>query len=157
MNAYLAFHFFTFSVYGFRTHSLAMILNGIFGLLFLRIYFEASKWLDSGGKTKLQYIFVLLPFTMAFMPNPSTGMSLMFISSSFFLLQSLLEIIQKKDAGSIEPTYILCFIASATFWTIFSACISEWPLFVANIFGIAVMLFTLYLQKKYKKPRKKCG
>ncbi len=152
LNVYLAFHFFTFSVYGFRIHSLAMILNGVFGLLFLRIYFEAGKWPDSDGRTKLQYVFVMLPLAMVFIPNPSVGMGFLYIPSSLFLLQSPLEILEKKDAGSVEPKYILCFIASATFWMVFSACISEWALFTANVFGIGVMLFTLALWKKYPKP-----
>jgi uncharacterized protein with PQ loop repeat len=152
MSVYFAYHFFTFSVYGFRVHSLAIILNGMFGLLYLKIYRDAEKWGDSDGRTKAEYVFAFLPVLMAIVPTPSVMMALMFVSSSAFLIQCPLEILFKKDAGSVEPKMIFCFIASACFWTAFSACISEWPLCAANIFGIVTMVYTFYLWLKYKKP-----
>lgn len=151
MNVFFAFHFFAFSMYGVRVHSFAILMNGIFGILYLKIYLDAARWPDSEGKTRLQYLFALMPLSMLLVPNPSIQLSLQFVGTTFFLFQSPLEIYVKRDAGSVEPKMIVCFIASATFWTVFSACISEWPLFVVNIIGIIVMCITLGLWVKFRR------
>jgi len=152
MSVYFAFHFFAFSVYGFRIHSLAMMLNGTFGFLWLGIYVCASRKVDSDGRTNLEYLFALMPFIMALVPNPSVFLSIMLVTASFFLLDSPVEILRKKSAGSVEPKLLFCFMTSAVFWLIYSACISEWPLFTANVFGIVIMIITLVLWTKYKSP-----
>ena len=153
MNAYFAYHFFAFSVYGMRIGSLSIILNGVFGFLFWRIYRDAADKPDREGKTKWEYLFVMLPLAMTIMPNPKVFMALMFISSSVFLIQAPLDIRRKRDSGSVEPKMVGCFIASACFWTVFSACIREWPLFAANVFGIMVMVYTLGLWVEYSRPQ----
>ena len=151
MSLYFAFHFFTFSVYGFRQHSLAMMINGSLGILWLGIYISATHRPDSLGRTKLESLFVVLPIVMSLMEEPSILMTIMFVIASTILLDLPRQILQNKNSGSVDPKFLLCFICSSIFWAIYSACVLEWQLFITNIFGIFVMTLTLYLCAKYKE------
>lgn len=150
-NIYFTFHFFAFAVYGLRWHSLAMILNGLLGVLWLWVYFTASKYPDSTGRKPWHLALALLPITMFFTDYAQLLMSAMYVSATVFLFDSPIEIYRKKDAGSVSLSYLVCFVISAVFWATFSSAIGDWPLFTANITGIAIMSVTIYLWLKYKK------
>lgn len=152
-NIYFAFHFFAFAVYGVRSHSLAMILNGLLGVLWLRVYFTASKYPDSTGRKPWHFALVLLPIAMFFTDHSQILMSAMYLSATIFLLDSPIEIFRKKDAGSVSLSYLVCFIVSAVFWSTFSSAIGDCPLFTANVTGIVIMSVTIYLWLKYKKEK----
>lgn len=151
-NIYFALHFFTFSVYGIRLHSLAMILNGLIGFLWLGVYISAGRCGDSSGKKIWHNIFLVFPIAMIFTKNPGFLMGLMYVAASCFLLQSPYEIIKNKRAGSVDLRYVLSFIANAVFWGTYSLYVKEFSLLIANIFGISVMLSVIFLYKKYKSP-----
>lgn len=73
--AYFIAHYFAFSVYGYRQHCLAMILNGLIGFLFLVIYVTAVRTPDYGKWKKWHLVFLLLIPLMALVPNLNISLS----------------------------------------------------------------------------------
>lgn len=140
----------SFGLYGCKLHSLAMILNGFLGFLYLRVYFAAVKFDDSDGWRIWHGIFLLLIPLMFFSSYPKTLMALILLGACGMLIQSPYEIFQKKSAGAVEPRYLATFAASASFWIIYTFSIGDWVVFASNVFAIVAMAVTFWLWSKYK-------
>lgn len=142
--------YFAFGVYGYRCHSLAMILNGLLGLLYLRVYIAAVQFPDSDRWRAWHSIFLLLIPAMKYTSHPQGLMGLILLVATSMLFQAPIEIYQKKSAGAVDLRYLATFTASASFWVIYSIGIMDAVVFASNVVAVAVMFVTFRLWFKYR-------
>ena len=145
VGVYLAF-----GLYGYRIHSLAMIINGLLGFLYLRVYIAAVQFPDSDGWKLWHALFLLLIPAMYYSTHPQELLGIILFGATSLLLQSPYEIFQKKSAGAVEPRFLATFTASASFWIIYSIGIRDWVVFASNAIAVLVMIATFILWFKYK-------
>ncbi len=70
-------------------------------------------------------------------------------------IPQLIKIYKLKDANDISAfTYILLLVGFIL-WIIYALCINDFPLLIANIVSLGVVIGILILKEKYKKKTPK--
>jgi uncharacterized protein with PQ loop repeat len=147
--AYFSAHYLAFSIYGYHQKSLAMILNGLLGFMFIANYISTVKTKDHGAWKKWHVFFVVLIPLMMFAPEPKKAFYFMLVFACILGTQVPAEIYIKKDSGSVEPKFIATLAVSTSFWSVFSWTIKDMPLFYANTYTLFLMIVTLFFWHRY--------
>ncbi len=153
MYAFNAVQFVTFGIYGYRQDSLAMTLNAVLSLLYIRVYFLATRYPDSKPRNWWHILFAILIPWMLITSHPQTLMGAVLTLACISLIQSPWEIWKNRTVGSVDLGFLLVFSGSMAFWLMYAVCIGDWMLVSVNIFGSLIMAATLYLYFRFQSTR----
>lgn len=158
MFGYTAFYFLAFCAFGVFVGSIAAVFNGLLGLLYIPILVGICKF----EHIRLEHIAFAITLGIAMIASMAVVsdknlllMSYLFIML-FFLAKQAWKVWRSNDMGELNLEYILVFLATCTFWTMYAFAIHSWPLEVFNVLSVIVFLFMLkpWLSQKFERSHR---
>lgn len=152
---YFAGYYLVFSTYGFQVRSLAIILNGFLFFVHVPILLGLWRFEKYSCKEVFFTVIVMSAFVLLFILDEKQKDLLLFtglMGILWALTMQIAEIIRTRKTGSVEPRFIIVFMATAVFWFIYAIVIGNWPLIVFNPLSFCALLLILLLYLKYRRP-----
>ncbi|TAL49437.1 hypothetical protein EPN83_00825 [Patescibacteria group bacterium] len=152
--SYLCSLFFTFLYYGIVTNSIAPVINGLLGILYLQVLF--GLWRHKGfskNERRLVKILPLIPLGMIILPWKDTLMTAAFAGGLLAVAHQLYELWQARDPGAVDINYVSVFFVSTLFWTIYAYAAGNVPLQIINPPTLVVLTAIILLWFRYRRLR----
>jgi uncharacterized protein with PQ loop repeat len=134
--------------------SLAMIINGLLAIPFIIMYVTALKTPDNEGAKKWHLSFLALIPLVIFSNNSKEIFGTMILIACLIGTQTPIEILRKKDSGSVEPKFLWSLTVSVGFWTVYAWCINDKAVFVANAYSFLMLSYSIYIWHIYSPKSK---
>ena len=148
-NAYYCVFFICFYIYGIQVKSLAMIINGLLAIPFIVMYITALRTPDNEGARKWHLSFLALVPLMIFVSYSKEIFGAMILVACLIGTQTPIEILRKKDSGSVELKFLWSLTLSVGFWTVYAWCIKDKSVFIANAYSFLILSYSIYIWHLY--------
>ena len=76
------------------------------------------------------------------------------VLTSISLLPQLAKIVREKHVGEISLAWLLILLAGLSLWTWYAWLKDDWPLLIANLFSILIIITLIILFFKYGRQQK---
>lgn len=147
--AYLCFYYLSYIFYGLHNHSLTYLISGLPGLFYIPIM--AGIWkrkkipkLDILASTVL---FLIIPL-MIYSNYKGILLLLMFGIGATSMIAQTYRMIKFNDFSHIEPSFLISFVTSSTFWLLYSVSIRDPNVQISS--GLSLAFLTLILIFYYR-------
>lgn len=150
------FYFSSFVIYGISQNSLAMIFNGLLGIIYIPIIVGILKFkkIPKNKKISMALMAIMVP-AMAIFENKNLFISILLIGILLLLFRQLAEIAILRNRGALSLKFILVFLATTVFWLIYAIMIANLPLAIFNLIAMISFIFLLYFYFKYGEEKEK--
>lgn len=151
---YGASYFFTFFAYGITRGSVAIMFNGLLGVPCLVVLLSLIKFkgLSKGDRKILMVLPLMIPLAYLLRGVPQDTLVLVGLLGLLFpMLDQVREIQRTKRPGSVDPRFLLTFMAASLFWFLFGLYGGGWIFLVFNPLSFIILGATLVLYIRYKK------
>jgi uncharacterized protein with PQ loop repeat len=151
MFTYMMWLYFAFGYYGWTKHSISSTFNGACGFFYLLVLWEFAKYGKSTPTDRV--VMIMSPLMLAIMlltPWKETAITLFLLGSTTFMVDQLQQIRRDKNAGSVSGMYIVSFLTSTMFWTVFAYKTGQVALLIVNPFVLVIMVAIVYAWWQYR-------
>jgi uncharacterized protein with PQ loop repeat len=150
--SYLVFFLAALAVYGMYLNSVTIVFAGaVLAALNLGILVRLSFYKEvSPREIAIVAVSVLMVPAMILFPQKK-AMYLAFSAGSVFLsTRQPLQIWRNRSAGVVRLSYLMSFLISGVFWTIFSHSIGDWAMKLVCLASTVVAGVTIVLWFRYR-------
>ena len=145
LYGYFAAIFASTIVFGFRAHTLALMLNGTLGFGYLKVYLRATSYADNPGRKLWHILFVLFLPIMAVCPDPDQFTFVLLGIGTLTIFMWPIKMVLRKTKGVNEISFLWTFFASSAFWLGYYWYVDIMPLFIINVVSVPTVAVTIAL------------
>lgn len=155
--AYIGCVFFAVMCYGIAIDSIALMGNGVLGILQARVVIGLVQFKPIARAERIAMAcFPAMIVAMIALPWRGTVALVIMMASLVPMLQQPYEIWRRRTAGAVDIRYVAIFLVASTFWMIYGIAIGAWPLIVVNPCAVAILGTTAVLWFRFR-PRSSTG
>lgn len=137
--AFMSCTFFVFFCYGVIIDSLAAALNGALGCFYLAVVVQLWRVRRFTAFEKL--LICTIPIAVAsmlFAPYRELQLLVVLGAGLLPMLHQAWTIRRNRSIGAVDPRFLLVFLASSFFWTVYAFAIGDIVLEIINPIGLAI-------------------
>ncbi len=150
--AFAANVFLTFLVYGIAVCSLAAVLNGTLGCLYLAVVFRLARYRRFSPVDWMMLGAVpIVIVAMCVTSHRGVLLAVLMGIGILPLVHQTLIVHRARSIGAIEPRFLLVFAASSTFLGMYGFAIGDLVLEIVNPIAAAVQCVTIALWLSYRR------
>jgi uncharacterized protein with PQ loop repeat len=143
--------FLVFLTYGILTDSLGATLNGALGVFAVAILYRLKSYRPYSKMEKL--LICAVPVAVTFMivtSHRELFATTIFVGALLPSLHQAQVMYRNRSAGAVEPCFLLVFMASSIFWTIYAFAIGDAVLRITCPIGLSIQFVTIALWLAYR-------